>query len=75
MPKWESPTTTCFSAVSIEPQKAIYIYTQYAYTPSNGRFVFDKTYSDENWNSKNGLINGKSIYQWADSLYTDMFKA
>jgi len=73
-PKWESPTTTCFSAVSIKPQRAIYIYTQYAPMKS-GRFRFDKTYSDEEWRGKQGAINGDSIFDWATALYTDMFSS
>ena len=72
--KWESPTTTCFSAVSIEPERAIYIYTQYFYTKEK-RFRFDNTVSSENWHTKDGFTNAKSIYEWATSLYTDMFKS
>ena len=71
--KWESPTTTCFSVVSLNPKKAIYIYTQYAYNKSDGSFNFNATYSNENWQSKDGEINGKSVYNWAEALYTDMF--
>jgi NADH dehydrogenase FAD-containing subunit len=74
-PKWESPTTTCFSAVSLEPQRAIYIYSQYAYTKENGRFKFHDTISSENWADKDGLTNAKSIYSWANSLYLDMFSS
>ena len=71
--KWQSPTTTCFSAVSIEPEKAIYIYTQYAYHKSNATFSFASTSSSENWD-KDGIVNANSIYSWATALYSDMFK-
>ena len=70
--KWEPPTTTCFSAVSIEPERAIYIYTQYSYDKATQTFDFDGTVSSEDW-KKDGIVNGKSIYNWADALYFDMF--
>jgi len=70
--KWEPPTTTCFSAVSIAPEKAIYIYTQYSYDTKTKAFDFAGTVSSEDW-KKDGLTNGKSVYNWADSLYFDMF--
>jgi len=72
-PKWESPTTTCFSAVSIKPHRAIFIYSQYAYIKENGRFRFDNTLSSEDWESKTGKTDAESIYQWANSVYADMF--
>ena len=70
--KWEPPTTTCFSAVAISPEKAIYIYTQYSYDTKTKAFDFSGTVSSEDW-KKDGLTNGKSVYNWADSLYFDMF--
>jgi NADH dehydrogenase FAD-containing subunit len=70
--KWESPTTTCFSAVSIAPEKAIYIYTQYAYNKTDATFNFASTTSSENW-LKDGTVNASSIYDWASALYADMF--
>ena len=71
--KWESPTTTCFSAISIEPERAIYIYTQYAYNKENKTFSFNATTASEDW-KKDGIVNGKSIYNWASALYSDMFE-
>jgi len=71
--KWESPTTTCFSAVSIAPERAIYIYTEYAYNKKNKSFSFSATSSSEDW-AKDGAVNANSIYRWADALYADMFK-
>jgi NADH dehydrogenase FAD-containing subunit len=70
--KWEPPTTTCFSAVSIEPERAIYIYTQYAYNKADSSFSFAATSSSEDW-KKDGTTNANSIYRWATALYTDMF--
>ena len=71
---WEPPTTTCFSAVSIEPEKAIYIYTQYSYDKKTKAFNFAGTVSSEDW-KKDGITNGNSIYDWATALYHDMFGA
>ena len=70
--KWAPPTTTCFSAVSISPEKAIYIYTQYSYDPSTKTFNFADTVSSEDW-KKDGKTNSDSIYSWATGLYFDMF--
>jgi len=70
--KWQPPTTTCFSAVSIAPEKAIYIYTQYAYNKIDTTFSFASTSSSENW-KKDGRVNADSIYSWATALYADMF--
>ncbi len=70
--KWYPPTTTCFSAVSIEPERAIYIYTQYAYNKTTKTFNFASTHSSEDW-AKDGAVNAASIYNWADALYLDMF--
>ncbi|MDD5157660.1 FAD-dependent oxidoreductase [Sulfurimonas sp.] len=72
--KWESPTTTCFSAVSIAPEKAIYIYTQYSYDKVSDTFDFADTTSSEDW-KKDGIKNASSLYDWADALYADMFNS
>ena len=84
-PKWESPVTLCFSAISIQPVNAIYIYTQYSFdkkdkNPKNAKFIdwkkfsFSGTLSNEDW-KKVGSANANSIYSWADALYFDMFGA
>jgi NADH dehydrogenase FAD-containing subunit len=70
--KWKPPTTLCFSAVSIEPERAIYIYTQYSYDKTDASFAFADTVSSEDW-KKDGGVNANSIYSWATALYTDMF--
>jgi len=83
VPIWESPITLCFSAVSIKPEKAIYIYTKYSFdkkdkNPKSIKFIdwkkfsFSETISDEDW-KKSGALNADSIYSWADALYFDMF--
>jgi len=71
--KWESPVTTCFSVVATQPEKAIYIYSEYAYNKTNASFSFADTSGSEDWKI-NGEVNGKSVYNWADALYADMFK-
>jgi NADH dehydrogenase FAD-containing subunit len=71
--KWESPVTTCFSLVSIAPQKAIYIYSEYAYNKNDETFSFNNTSGSEDWN-KYGAVNADSVYNWADALYADMFQ-
>lgn len=70
--KWESPTTTCFSCVSLDPERDIYIYSNYHYDKKSKSFSFIHTSSSENW-KKDGEINAKSVYKWADALYADMF--
>ena len=70
--KWQSPATTCFSAVSIDPARAIYIYTEYAYHKADSTFSFALTSGSENW-SKDGAVNYNSIYEWSTALYNDMF--
>ena len=70
--KWESPTTTCFSVIATNPETAIYIYSQYAYNKTNKTFSFTGTISNEDW-KKEGKVNGKSVYNWAEALYADMF--
>ena len=72
--KWQPPTTTCFSAVSIAPEQAIYIYTQYSYDKKTKTFDFADTLSNEDW-KKDGKVNAASIYEWATALYNDMFNA
>jgi NADH dehydrogenase FAD-containing subunit len=82
-PNWESPITLCFSAISIAPENAIYIYTKYSFDkkdkdPKRVKFIdwklfsFTETMSSEDW-KKNGIRDAASIYSWADALYFDMF--
>jgi len=71
--KWESPTTTCFSVVSTKPQKAIYIYSEYAYNAKDKTFAFSDTTASEDWQSEVGDINGRSVYDWAGALFYKIF--
>jgi NADH dehydrogenase FAD-containing subunit len=82
-PTWESPITLCFSAISIAPENAIYIYTKYSFDkkdkePKHVKFIdwklfsFTETMSSEDW-KKDGIRDAASIYSWADALYFDMF--
>ena len=70
--KWETPTTTCFSCVSLEPERDIYIYSNYAYNEKTKAFSFSHTSSSEDW-KKDGATNAVSVYNWAEALYADMF--
>jgi len=72
--KWISPITICFSAVSINPERAIYIHSEYAYDKKKKAFGFDTPISNEIWAGSEGLNNAKALYSWADSLYADMFR-
>jgi len=71
--KWISPITICFSAVSIDPERAIYIHSEYAYNKKTKRFGFATPVTNEIWQGQDGLNNAKGLYDWADSLFVDMF--
>lgn len=71
--KWRSPITICFSAVSINLERAIFIHSEYAYDTKRKSFGFATPVSSENWKGKDGLDNAKGLYNWADSMFVDMF--
>ncbi|MEA1892432.1 MAG: FAD/NAD(P)-binding oxidoreductase, partial [Campylobacterota bacterium] len=71
---WESPTTLCFSAVSIDPERAIFVNSQYAYDKKKKTFGFATPKMSEVWRGQEGLTNAKAQYDWADALYRYMFK-
>lgn len=71
--KWLSPITICFSAVSINPERAIYIHSEYAYNEKKKAFGFATPISSEKWKGKDGLNNARGLYDWATALYIDMF--
>jgi NADH dehydrogenase FAD-containing subunit len=73
--KWISPVTICFSAVSINPERAIYIHSEYAYNKKTKEFSFATPLTSEIWKGKEGLDNAKGLYDWARSMYIDMFGA
>ncbi len=72
--KWESPTTLCFSAVSIDPQRAIFVNSQYAYNKKNKTFGFATPKTSEVWKGSEGLENASAQHDWADAMYKYMFK-
>lgn len=72
--KWISPVTICFSAVSIYPEHAIFIHSEYAYDKKKNSFGFATPITSENWKGKDGLENAKGLYSWANSMFIDMFK-
>ncbi len=71
---WESPTTLCFSAVSMNPERAIFVNSQYAYDKKKKTFGFATPKMSEVWKGNEGLINAKAQHDWADALYSYMFK-
>lgn len=73
VPAWQSPVTLCISAVSIYPERGIFIHSEYAYDPKKKHFYFATPVSSEVWQGKTGLENGENVYGWAQALYTDMF--
>ena len=72
---WRSPITICFSATSIYPERAIFIHSAYAYNKKKNSFSFATPISSENWGGKDGLDNANGLYDWANSLFIDMFQA
>ncbi len=74
-PPWQSPVTLCISAVSIYPERGIFIHSEYAYDKKKKSFHFATPVSSEEWRGKVGLENGKNVYGWARSMYLDMFGA
>ena len=71
---WHSPTTICFSAVTMSPERAIFVNSMYAYNKKTKRFGFATPKMSEVWKGKEGLENAKAQYHWADALYKTMFE-
>ncbi len=71
---WQSPTTLCFSAISIEPERAIFVNSQYAYNKKTKRFGFATPKTSEVWKGKEGLENAKAQHNWANAIYKYMFE-
>ena len=72
---WQSPTTLCFSAVSMSPERAIFVNSMYAYDAKKKRFGFATPKTSEVWKAKEGLENAKAQYNWANAMYRYMFKS
>jgi NADH dehydrogenase FAD-containing subunit len=67
--RWRSPQTMCFSAVDIEPLRAMSIITYYKFNPQTGLFAFDRTHMIEKWDTQ----GGQASLAWAEGMYRDMF--
>lgn len=67
--RWRSPQTMCFSAVDINPLRAMSIITFYKFNKLNKEFEFDRTHMMEDWNSE----GGQASLAWAEGMYRDMF--
>jgi len=74
-PKWESPITVCISLVSINPQRGIFIHSEYAYNKNKNSFSFATPVTNEIWQGETGLKNAQSAHDWATALYADMFNS
>ncbi|MEA2050234.1 MAG: FAD/NAD(P)-binding oxidoreductase [Campylobacterota bacterium] len=74
-PLWQSPTTLCFSAVSMTPERAIFVNSQYAYNKKTKRFGFATPKTSEEWRGNEGLANAKAQYDWANTMFDYMFKS
>ncbi len=72
---WQSPTTVCFSAVAMNPERAIFVNSQYAYNTKTKRFGFATPKMSEEWRGQEGLTNAKAQHNWADALYKYMFES
>ncbi len=72
--KWESPVTVCISDVSFKPERGIFIHSEYEFNKKTNQFQFATPVTDEIWKGKEGLNNAKVVYDWAQSMYADMFQ-
>ncbi len=67
--QWRSPQTMCFSAVEIDPLKAMSIITYYKFNEASGLFAFDRTHLIDRWD----VQGGQASLAWAEGMYRDMF--
>jgi NADH dehydrogenase FAD-containing subunit len=67
--QWRSPQTMCFSAVDIEPLRAMSIITYYKFDQQTQLFAFDRTHLIEEWDTQ----GGQASLAWAEGMYRDMF--
>jgi len=74
LPKWQSPVTVCISLVSINPERGIFIHSEYQYDKKRGQFEFATPVTDEIWKGEHGETNAAGAYGWAQGMYTDMFQ-
>jgi len=71
---WQSPTTLCFSAVTMSPERAIFVNSMYAYNKEKKRFGFATPKTSEVWKGEEGLTNAKAQHDWAFAMYRYMFE-
>ncbi len=72
-PKWSSPLTICYSAISVDPVHAISVNAQYEFNKEKGAFGFAHASTNEDWSGASGLKTGKGLFEWAKGMYRDMF--
>jgi len=70
---WESPLTICFSAVAMDPVLAISVNASYMYDKEKSAFAFANASTNEKWDGKPGINNGKGMHEWAKGMFRDMF--
>ncbi|MDD3475964.1 MAG: FAD/NAD(P)-binding oxidoreductase [Sulfurimonas sp.] len=70
---WKSPHTECFSAVALNPMRAMSVNTDYQWSESNKSFTFFNVAMMQNWHDKSGTDAGKGLIEWGDAMYKDMF--
>jgi NADH dehydrogenase FAD-containing subunit len=70
---WDSPHTTCYSAVSANPLHAISVDADYLYNKKTKGFGFHNASADEQWRGTHGTDNGEGLIAWANGMYADMF--
>jgi NADH dehydrogenase FAD-containing subunit len=66
---WRSPQTMCFSAVDIDPLRAMSIITYYKFNQQTQLFAFDRTHLIDKWDTQ----GGQASLAWAEGMYRDMF--
>lgn len=72
-PKWTSPLTICYSAVSADPVHAISVNAQYAYIEKSKSFAFAHASTNEDWHGVTGARTGKGLFEWGKGMFRDMF--
>ncbi len=70
---WSSPHTTCYSAVSLDPTRSIFVNADYKWSDTNKSFSFFHASTMENWHGKIGTNAGKGLFEWGSGMYRDMF--
>jgi len=66
---WESPTTKCFSIVSLQPLMGISVRTQYAYNRKTKAFGFAHSQADE----QRDQAKAQAVKDWTMQLHRDLF--